>query len=240
MMMMDTVKWNNHGLVGCSLYTPKVNEIGPAPNAWSPPPWNPFEVLGPKLSQHRLFYFQLPCSWGAVYHSRSWNQFRKYYDKRVKGEFTDNHNHSNNDRERERKGIFQEELTIPNSRSNEWFQSWKRVFIEWMLLKGGYMLYPLHSHYHSYSTNHFEVGIHSVAEPTNEPFVPNKLRGYADKRFTIPLIMAERPIELPRIDRELLDKIGWINLRHKKVNNRDDLYENSFLTREQHQRLMSA
>ncbi len=93
---------SKRGLIGCSFYTPIVNEIGPAPNPWSPPKWNSSSVIG---STNQVFYFQLPCSWGAMYSSKYWAEFLEYYWCRK----------------------YLDELPeLPDTRSNEWFKSWKR------------------------------------------------------------------------------------------------------------------
>lgn len=104
MNMRRLVEGEEHGMMGCSFYTPRVDEIGPAPNAWSPPPWSASSVIG----QSHLFYFQLPCSWGAIYHAKHWTKFLRYFHARH---------------------VLESAPEIPASRSNEWFSSWKRYAI---------------------------------------------------------------------------------------------------------------
>lgn len=102
MSLVGVSETTGSGLMGVSLYTPRIDEIGPAPNAWSPPPWNPMTVVGRHAP---TFFFQLPCSWGAVYKASYWQEFLGYFSLRQ--------GHPR----------FPE---TPNSRSNEWFDSWKR------------------------------------------------------------------------------------------------------------------
>lgn len=189
-----------HGMMGCALYTPRVDEIGPAPNAWSPPPWNPTLAIG---TRHRLFYFQLPCSWGAIYHAKYWREFLHYYAlRRATPDFP---------------------LT-PQSRSNEWFSSWKRILIELMLFRGWYLMYPSFPAQVSFSTNYFERGIHSVAEGLPAP-VPNEIRKQGDRRFTVPLMTDfsfRASLPIPSIG--FISNIPYVNLYHQKVPHRNALF----------------
>jgi hypothetical protein len=55
-----------------------------------------------------------------------------------------------------------------------------------MALGGFYMLYPSFPGETSFSTNHYEVGVHSFAA-WHEPVIPNLLRGSPDGRYSVPL-----------------------------------------------------
>jgi len=89
-------------LFGCSLYTPRVNEISPTTNPEHPWPWTPDTVVG----SNPIFLMQLPCSWGAVYMGRIWQDFKSYWELREE---------------------FLDFPAIPGgSRSSGWTQSWKR------------------------------------------------------------------------------------------------------------------
>lgn len=90
---------NDSGLIGCSLYTPKVDEIT-SPQFWRPVSWNVSDILG--IGQP-IFFFQLPCSWGALYKGKYWADFLQYYRETI----SDN-------------------IEIMGSNSNYWFKSWKR------------------------------------------------------------------------------------------------------------------
>lgn len=150
------------GMMGCSLYTPMVDEVGPAPNPWSPPRWAPSREVG----DDACFFFQLPCSWGAVYRSDHWLPSLQYYALR---------------------SHMRVAPDPPGSRTVEWFASWKRFLIELMLEQSWYLLYPNSGHDHaSFSTNYFEKGVHSVPEGM-VPDYTDSLKLF-DRRFTVPLI----------------------------------------------------
>lgn len=201
------VEGEDHGMMGCSLYTPRVNEIGPAPNAWSPPTWHVSKVI---YSKYRLFYFQLPCSWGAVYHSKYWRRFLQYFKLRQQIDQT-------------LQLTSKKFPETPNSRSNEWFSSWKRILIELMLFEGWYLLYPSFPNQISFSTNYFERGIHSVPEG-RKPEIPDELKR-GDRRFTVPLWsdFGFRP-SLPIPCLGLVKNIPYVNLYHRRALNRQELF----------------
>lgn len=90
-------------LIGCSLYTPQVNEIT-APIPWMPPKWNVTKLIG----DSPCFFFQLPCSWGAIYKASAWRTFLEYYELRNQ---------------------VSVEPEIPGSKTNLWFNSWKRYLL---------------------------------------------------------------------------------------------------------------
>ncbi|KAJ3248686.1 hypothetical protein HDU78_010917 [Chytriomyces hyalinus] len=150
-------------VIGCSLYTPRLNEISSTMDPQNPPAWRPSQFLS---QEKHLFLFQLPSSWGAVYTGEHWTGFIGYLDWRL------------------RQDKFPE---VPGSRSNMWRQSWKRYLIEYMYLKSLLMVYPSFANEASFSTNHYEVGVHSVPEGA-AVHVPDQLRPDIDARFTVPLI----------------------------------------------------
>ncbi|KAJ3236036.1 hypothetical protein HDU81_011233 [Chytriomyces hyalinus] len=150
-------------VIGCSLYTPRLNEISSTTDPQHPPAWRPSQFLS---HEQRLFLFQLPSSWGAVYTGEHWTGFIGYLEWRL------------------RQDKFPE---VPGSRSNVWRQSWKRYLIEYMYLKSLLMVYPSFANEASFSTNHYEVGVHSVPEGAAVR-VPDQLRTDIDARFTVPLI----------------------------------------------------
>lgn len=171
------------GLMGCSLYTPIVDEVGPAVNPWTPPKWSASRTLN---SPSPVFYFQLPCSWGVIYSSLYWKKFLDYYY--CKRDST---------------------VMIPESRTNEWAQSWKRTMLELMALKGWYLLYPnIGPKRTSFSTNFFEVGVHNQPTGVSDFVYPDRIRR-KDYRFTVPLLQ-----RLPRFDVQA-DAVPWMSLYHK-------------------------
>ena len=96
----------NAQILGCSLYTPRLDEISPTADPQHPPLWNPSLLVGPST---RWVLYQLPCSWGAVYERGKWMEFTRYFEYRL---------------------LHLESVpSVPLSRSNNWNQSWKRYGI---------------------------------------------------------------------------------------------------------------
>jgi hypothetical protein len=155
---------SGHHVIGCSLYTPRLDEISFTSDPQHPPEWNPSHLVG---NNSKLVLYQLPCSWGAVYERLSWNSFVKYLKHRTTS--------------------YKNIEPIPFSRSNQWAQSWKRFLIEFMYAKGLVLVYPNLESQMSFSTNHYEEGVHSVPEGM-EVRVPDYLREDSDPRFNVPLL----------------------------------------------------
>jgi hypothetical protein len=87
-------------LIGCSLYTPRLDEISATDDPQNPPRWTPNASIPPG---NKIFYFQLPCSWGTVYRADVWKEFVN---------FTRTMNETS--------------ILVPHSRSNQWHLSWKK------------------------------------------------------------------------------------------------------------------
>lgn len=149
-------------IIGCSLYTPRLDEISPTQDPQHPPKWNPSTLVG---LEHKLVYYQLP--WGAVYERNHWHQFVKYLKHRT--------------------DVYKEIEPVPNSRSNQWEKSWKRFLIEYMYAKSLVLVYPNFERQASFSTNYYEEGVHSVPEGM-EVRIPDYLREDQDDRFNVPLL----------------------------------------------------
>ncbi|KAJ3063044.1 hypothetical protein HDU98_001102, partial [Podochytrium sp. JEL0797] len=66
-------------IMGCSLYTPRVDEISITQDPQNPPKWSP-TVAG---VDRPVFLLQLPCSWGAVYTAQHWMGFVAYLEQRT-------------------------------------------------------------------------------------------------------------------------------------------------------------
>lgn len=169
-------KKNVDGLIGCSLYTPRLDELSMTIDPQNPPLWN-FR----NITLDNYVYYQLPCSWGAIYEEKNWKKFIKYLKYRIQN--TRN-------------------LEFP-LRSNNWEQSWKRFLIEWMYAKGQYLLYPNFKDQISFSTNYYEEGVHSVPEG-NQVVVPDRLRVIPDARFQVPLVQEMQDFkDFPNSTREI-------------------------------------
>lgn len=119
-------------ICGISLNTPKYDQIN-----YETSIWRPTRLI---KSNHKLFLFQNPNSWGALYFPWSWKKFQKYYSLR--------------------KSHFSQTNILPLSNSNSWDHSWKKYFIEFMVLNSLLQIYPLFSEESGYSVHHREIGAH--------------------------------------------------------------------------------
>ncbi|KAJ3210296.1 Nucleotide-binding protein 2, partial [Clydaea vesicula] len=182
---------------GCSLYTPRINEITPS-DPQKPENFTIDElklkttIIHNKNKKVNIYKFQLPCSWGAIYEPTHWIKFKVYYNKRKLLYLDKLKNDKDLDLNNESENVMRREFPlVPNSRSNYWSQSWKKFMIEYMVAKNIKMIYPNFNNQTSFSTNHYEEGIHTVKEG-DEEIVTDSLRqerdiGLVDFRFTVPL-----------------------------------------------------
>ena len=60
-----------------------------------------------------------------------------------------------------------------------------------MYIYGKTLIYPSLPSQMSFSTNHYEDGVHSVRDDDYTPFVKDELREDVDARFTVPLVKRE-------------------------------------------------
>jgi hypothetical protein len=125
----------NKTVIGVALNTPRFDEINLLKSIWRPH-WE----IG---SEARLFFFQLPCSWGALYFPWIWRDFLKFYHQRTS---------PNTD---------ESSFTVPGARSNNWQRSWKRYLVEMMFFKGQVMIYASLPQEASFAVNHRERGEHT-------------------------------------------------------------------------------
>ncbi|KAJ1543113.1 hypothetical protein HK405_009486 [Cladochytrium tenue] len=169
------------GVIGCSLYTPRVDEISTANRDPAlPPAWRPADTLAGKPG---MFLFQLPCSWGAVYQGGAWRRFIDYFRRALQRDDED--------------GEGSRGDVVPMSRSNSWRNSWKKYLIEHMYAEGLTLLYPSLPNETSFSTNHYEDGVHSVPDGWRRTVAPvDRLRAVPDERFRVPLVAREHEAEV--------------------------------------------
>ncbi|KAG0213886.1 hypothetical protein BGX28_003310 [Mortierella sp. GBA30] len=132
-------------MFGVSMYSQKFVETHLAGRA----PFNPEDIFieTPEYELRTPFLLQLPCSWGAVYFPEHWREFHEYVADRLL------------DIEWNKSSL--QSVQIPNSRTNRWSNSWKKLFIEMIYMRGYVMLYPNFFNFTSFSTNHLEWGTHT-------------------------------------------------------------------------------
>lgn len=193
-------------LYGVSLFTPRKSEIHPRVAAYDS---NLLIAEHAEGHLHMPYLHQLPCSWGALYFSESWKEFRAYLAARLHEDHIVVH--------------------IAAARTSWWRVSWKRYFIEMAYQRQYYMLYPNYHNQTSFATNWMEPGAHIAAVTGGK-----KKKGGGDNKhhpqhFTVPLMTLEQthdlleqlpngqlpPLhELPRLDvlDQFLDSSGdmWV------------------------------
>ncbi|KAI9288369.1 hypothetical protein BC943DRAFT_377483 [Umbelopsis sp. AD052] len=155
-------------LFGVSLYSPRNTEMGMEGRRLFHPDW---VLNATSVDPRSPFLLQVPCSWGAVYFPEHWREFHDYVTARL----VDLENGASLN------------ISVPESRSNRWKNSWKRYFIEMIYLRGYTMLYPNFENFTSFSTNHLEFGTHVKHERK------------AIEQFLVPLMETDSILqELPR------------------------------------------
>jgi hypothetical protein len=98
--MLHYLKMKHDHIAGCSLYSPRINEILATDDPQHPPP-----VSFANQTESKLILLQLPCSWGSIMRPDVWSSFLDYYKTANTG---------------------QQDVHVPRSRSNSWSKSWKR------------------------------------------------------------------------------------------------------------------
>ena len=175
----DPALMKARGLVGISLYTPRLNEIHYPQAKWLPS----------GMTRSPVFALQVPCSWGALFVGSVWNEFLQFYARRVKPPFF------NFSQEKAQRGVGKDReplgdphLYIPFARSNVWPRSWKRFMIDFMYGRGYVMLYPNLNNQRAFSTTYMERGGHSGKDGKVEEMQASELRNEVDPLKTVPLL----------------------------------------------------
>lgn len=135
-------------LFGISLYQQQTNEL----HLTGRQLFNAHALFPPSYSPTSPYLSPIPCSWGALYTPEIWREFHAYLALRLS-----------------ESAIAIETDVVPEVRSNNWYRSWKKYWIELSYLRGYVMLYPNYGFDPlledeagvSLSTNHLEVGVHN-------------------------------------------------------------------------------
>lgn len=181
----------NASIVGVALNTPRYDEVNEQHSIWFP---------GLEIDEDdKLFLFQQPCSWGALYFPWKWREYLEYYNKRRRGPSMAN----------TAEGIE----VIPKSCVFNWTRSWKKYFMELMVLKGYVMIYPSLPDQESLSVHHREEGEHTG--------IINKYLNKVVDYFVVPLASqsnAQVLIEsLRQVDINQLPVISFYHFRVKSI-----------------------
>lgn len=130
-------------VAGISLYSPNYNEICRRP-------------FTPVKDNNDVYFIQYPSSWGQIWSSNQWRQFREWYN-------TSNYIDLSND------------TSLPVNVSSWPKSSWKKIFTKYMVEKNKYFVYP----YQSLSTNFGDEGTHFRSETsTFQAPISNFIRDY--------------------------------------------------------------
>ena len=188
---------NLDNIIGCSFYSPKVNEL----SFDSKYEWDPKKIkLGVYVkSQLKPFLlFQLPSSWGVLYKADHWSEFQRYFLLR---------------------SLNPKLSLIRNVRSNNWEKSWKRFIflnsrfmIEFNFLRNKFLLYSCIGSW-SFSTNYFQPGVH-----TNQELADIDVLKKHDYRFTVPIILESSFLPKDDVNLSRWDEFGILNVFHEATN----------------------
>ncbi|KAI9484725.1 hypothetical protein BDB00DRAFT_774372 [Zychaea mexicana] len=133
-------------MFGISLYSPHMLESDPNGRRLFEPSSalvsNEYDAGSPYLMQASNSFG------GAVYFPEHWREFHDFITARV----TDIN----------KKQL--QNVTVPNARSSQWVNSWKRFMDELIFMRAYVMLYPNFENYVSLSTSHLELGSHVMGD----------------------------------------------------------------------------
>jgi hypothetical protein len=125
-------KARDSSLFGFSLSPLKMDEISY--------PFVDWDVSKHSRSNFHLYLHSVPSSWGSVFFADRWIEFLKFYNKRMEPQFYKN---SDESLPRHSVQLGDPALHIPNSRTNVWPGSWKRVLVEYCY---GRVMYTMYTH----------------------------------------------------------------------------------------------
>ena len=189
----------NESVIGVALNTPRYDEVGTEHSIWLPE----YEIGS---SNSKLFLFQQPCSWGALYFPWKWREYLAYYQKRRRYGGSDSANNA--------EGV----KIIPKSCVVGWKRSWKKYFMEMMLLKGYVMIYPSLPNQASLSVHHREEGEHTG-------IIGDGMNSKVDY-FIVPLTDSfGSKVLIEEIQRSKIEELPIISFYHFRVGSIEELKE---------------
>ena len=202
----------SRGIVGVSLYTPRLNEIQYPQVRWLPD----------RATNSPTFLLQVPCSWGALFLGRIWRQFLQFYWMRTAPPFyvfEQEKNQSGVGKTRQMLG--HPALRLPRARSNVWPRSWKKFLIDFMYGRGYVMLYPNLRDQRAFSTTYMEKGDHTAKDGVKEAVQTNAVRTDVDVTKDLkstPLVGTEHMNDLHNLLRHLppYEETPVFDLHHKR------------------------
>lgn len=185
---------DNPYMTGIALNTPRYDEVSLEHSIWSAELF-----IG---TEAKLFLLQQPCSWGALYFPWKWREFLKYYGKRRLNQYP--------------VPVAEYRQVIPKSCVFEWAKSWKKYYMEMMVLEGYVMLYPSMTDQASFSVHHREEGEHTgLIKDLNIVNVDYFVVPFVDKEMAAALI--------EEIKEKSVNKLPIFSFHHFPVESIKDL-----------------
>ncbi|KAL0075412.1 hypothetical protein J3Q64DRAFT_1643417, partial [Phycomyces blakesleeanus] len=139
-------------MFGISLYSPRLIETDPSGRRLFAPEATLERFGYPRRSPYLM---QSPSNSGALFFPEHWREFHDYITVRLA--------------DQAKKQL--QKIYVPNARSSQWTNSWRRYFDEMIYLRGYVMLYPNYEDYTSLSTNHLELGSHVTDDYSHATFL---------------------------------------------------------------------
>ncbi|KAG0179912.1 hypothetical protein DFQ29_001492 [Apophysomyces sp. BC1021] len=131
-------------MFGVSLYSPRLIETDPNGRYL----FDPAATLDNSGYQKRSPYLmQSPTPFGALYFPEHWREFHDYITARLA--------------DQAKKQL--QNVTVPNSRSSQWTNAWRRYLDELIYMRAYVMLYPNYENHLSLSTHYLELSSESYA-----------------------------------------------------------------------------
>ncbi|KAI8146347.1 hypothetical protein BJV82DRAFT_601439 [Fennellomyces sp. T-0311] len=153
-------------LFGISLYSPHVIESDPEGRQLFEPS---LALISNGYDSESPYLMQAANSFGgAVYFPEHWREFHDFITARV----TDIN----------KKQL--QNVTVPNTRSSQWVNSWRRYMDELIYMRAYVMLYPNFENYVSLSTSHLELSSHVISEYAQ-----------AAELLRVPLMTSQKPLQ---------------------------------------------
>jgi len=188
-------KIRDPSLLGFSLSPLKMDEISY--------PFVDWYVLKNTKKNVHLYLHSVPSSWGSVFFADRWNEFLKFYSKRMEPQF-----YNTSDESRRKSGVAvplgDPNLLIPNSRTNVWPGSWKRVLVEFCY---GRVMYTMYTHIPG------RVGFASPLQLTGAHSTAAKIPSDSDERFPSREMLKNHRVVRALNDQNVMNQL----LRRKRV-----------------------
>ncbi|KAI8374517.1 uncharacterized protein BYT42DRAFT_615674 [Radiomyces spectabilis] len=155
-------------MFGVSLYAPRLMENDPSGRQL----FDAASLMEAyQYNRSSPYLMQTPSSSGALFFPEHWREFHDYITARLA--------------DQAKKQL--QNVTVPNARSSQWTNAWRRYFDELVYMRAYVMLYPNYGF--SFSTNHLELGNHVIDDYAQ-----------AAALYRVPLMKADVMASLPAVE----------------------------------------